>query len=244
VSGIISSVAQKRQYKNPPIEEALVEFRFDGVTEDPALIFRLFEKLSAEYPQPQTQHVMSANVQMGVVGLQQSQRAQLISADAKRIFSLGPELFSVNVLRPYSGWGEFNARVERALNAYWQTAKPVGVNRVVVRYINKVALPDTVAAEVFFQGLPILPKGVPEKRTAILVRTEHAYDDGVKIVLTLAPIQPEQAFLFDIEVIWDGTGATSLDSAGAMAMAATLHEREGVIFEAMITQKAREAFDA
>ena len=76
-------------------------------------------------------------------------------------------------------------------------------------------------------------------------RVEFLYDDTVKLLLTQASVEaPEgqSAFLLDLDLIWESNAAKGLDAI--MTVVDDLHEREGAAFEAIITDAAREVFNA
>ena len=245
----------KRRYKNPPIEEALVEVRFAPADEwDLTIPGKLHEHrdIKKEYQgKPRTQKVFEAALQAGPgqppnlaihegVG-----RIQLINEAGNRLISLGPGVLSVNMLRPYDGWGLFRPRIETALRAYNEVAAPTGVTRLGVRYINKIVSPREKDPMDYFTCGPPRAPGLPRKMAGFMSRVEFVYDDGVKLLLTQASIdapEDQSAFLLDLDLIWESAEARNLDEI--MAVIDGLHEREGAAFEAIITDAAREMFDA
>lgn len=244
----------RRRYRNPPIEEALVEFRFaPGQGWDLTIPGKLHEKVKAAYPgKPRQQRLLQASVRTGIgqpadMSLQEGiGRVQLVDADARRLLSLGPDALSVNVLRPYDGWEVFKPRIDAALRAYAEVSGAEKISRIGVRYINKVmvAEPDVDLDKYFLYG-PRVPEGLPRRVASFLYRTEHVFGDDVKLLLTFATISAEQdssSFLLDLDVIWENDSAIGVEQA--LENVDDLHEREGVAFEAVITDHLREVFDA
>jgi uncharacterized protein (TIGR04255 family) len=253
---------QRRQYKNPPIEEALCEFRFKpGQDWDLTIPGRLHVKLANTYPgKPRQQKVVEIGLEMNEgtpSGLQHKEaldRVQLITTDEKRIVGVGPNVLSVHMLRPYqdvdnpqrSGWDEFRCRLEEALNVYQEVAKPEGINRIGMRYINKIAFPyqQVQLGDYLSCVLPVVP-GLPRIVNGYFSRTEFSYPDGVHLVLSqgTAPM-PEGncGFVLDLDVIWEASDAVSIEDA--MKKTDDLRKRERDAFEAVITDQARGLFDA
>ncbi len=142
---------QPRRYRNPPIEEALCEFRFQPDQDwDLTIPGKLHAKLSDEYAgKPQQQ--MAVEVGLEAQGGRPSKlkydeglaRVQLVTENGQRMVGVGPDVLSVHMLRPYSGWTEFQPQISEALNAYWMVAQPTGVSRIGVRYINKIIASQT-----------------------------------------------------------------------------------------------------
>ena len=253
---------QRRRYRNPPIEEALCEFRFKpGQAWDLTIPGKLQAAIGEEYVgKPQEQRVVqvglqvqgdkSSNLQLGE-GLA---KVQLVTGDGKRMVGVGPDVLSIHMMRPYqdpreperSGWEEFRPRTETALGAYWDVAQPLGVLRVGIRYINKIVIPQgTVAVEKYLKcALPDVA-GLPDQLTNFMSRVDYSYADNVRIVLSQGSVDvpPGQVgFLLDLDVIWENS--EPVDKLRALSIANDLRERERAAFEAVITDKARELFDA
>jgi uncharacterized protein (TIGR04255 family) len=246
----------RRRYKNPPIEEALVEVRFAQTEEwDLTIPGKLHEHpdIKKEYQgKPRTQKVVAAALEVGpaqpanLAVREGVGRIQLINEAGNRLISLGPGVLSVNMLRPYDGWELFRPRIETALRAYNEVAAPTGVTRLGVRYINRIVVPqkDSDVGIYFRCGPPTTPE-LPSEMAGFMSRVEFLYDDGVKLLLTQASIDApdgQSAFLLDLDLIWESAEARSLDAI--IGVIDDLHVREGTAFEAIITDAARGVFDA
>ncbi len=245
----------RNKYKSPPIEEAVVEFRFvPGQEWDLTIPGKLHEHpdIKGQYQgKPRTQKLLEAAFQTepgrspNLAVREGVARIQLVDHDGRHLISLGSDVLSVSTLRPYSGWEQFRPRIEAALSAYFQVAQPTGVSRVGVRYINKIVLPgkEIDIGTYFRYGLPSVPE-LPSTIAGFLNRVEYLYDDAVKFLLTHATVdapEGQSAFVVDLDVIWEGSGETDLESI--MKVVDNLHEREGKAFEAIITDAARELFN-
>ena len=253
---------QRRRYKNPPIEEALCEFRFSpGQEWDLTLPGKLHTEIKEGYPgKPRQQNVVEAAVQTtagkppNFVFREGLAKVQLVNDGGTRMVAIGKDVLSVHMLRPYQdtedpkkgGWEEFEPRIKAAMEAYWRVAEPVGVLRIGMRYINKVMVPaGKVSVEDYFKCGPPQVKELPEDMNGFVSRVEYAYDDAVKLLLTHASIEaPENhvGFLLDLDVIWETPDA--ITKYDALEKAGDLRARERVAFEAVITDRARELFDA
>ena len=253
---------RRRRYKNPPIQEALCEFRFKPRNEwDLTIPGKLQTQLGDEYTgKPREQKVVEVgletregkppNLRYGE-GLA---RVQLVTENGKRTIGVGPDVLSIHMLHPYqdplrptqSGWDEFKPRISTALDAYWSVAEPVGVCRIGVRYINKIIVPGkTVSVEEYLRCALTNLRELPDRLNSFVGRLEYVYPDDVRLILSQgsvgAPLD-HVGFLLDLDVIWKdvepGTKLASLEKV------ADLRARERAAFEAVITDKSREIFDA
>ena len=252
---------ERRRYRNPPIEEALCEFRFKPSREwDLTIPGKLHTKLGSDYTgKPRQQRVVDVGFEMkhgdvsGLRNRDELARVQLVTENERRIVGVGPDVLSVHMLRPYQdvtdplhgGWQEFRSRIENALNAYWTVANPEGINRIGIRYINKIVFDRTRVplGDYLKCILPTVP-GLPQTVNGFVSRSEFSYDDGVRLILSQGTtLDPANAFAFviDLDVIW---GSVELLSAkSSMIHLDDLRDRERVAFEAIITDEARILFD-
>jgi uncharacterized protein (TIGR04255 family) len=187
---------------------------------------------------------------MQVAWNQNLSAVQLVNEVGNRLLTVGPDLLSVHILKPYprEGWEAFRPMIAYGLDEYVKVAAPAGVRRIGVRYINRVEVPERAAAsrsEKYFRCVPGIIDGLPANLQAFLHRAEYTYDDGVKLVTTFATIdgQPDTtSFVLDIDVILEC--ANVLPFAQAMNAVDDLRRRERDAFEAVVTDELRGLFDA
>lgn len=244
----------RRVYKNPPIEEALAEFRFaPGPEWDMTVPGRIHEAVKAEYPgKPRQQNLVTANVVFGAAEAAPALsmfrgigRVQFPSQDERSLVGVGPDVLSVHVLRPYPGWESFRPRIENALTTYERVAAPSGVVRVGIRYINRITIRDTKCdlSRLFLCAPPQAP-GLPSDTTSFLHRDEYRYGDDIKLLVTYASVEAADdctSFVLDLDLISEGGEARALGST--MSLVDDLRERERKAFEALITDDLRKVFD-
>ncbi|PMB39129.1 hypothetical protein CEN47_05450, partial [Fischerella thermalis CCMEE 5319] len=166
----------------------------------------------------------------------------------KRLVGVGNNVLSIHSLRPYEGWEEFRQRIGEAFQVYLEVAKPVGVTRIALRYINRIAIPSNQEIELrdYFTIYPQIPKdGVPNKMTAFLTRTELIYEDTpIRLVLNLSDaIAPAEqiVIVLDLEIFQDWV-EKPLSLQEAISNLYELKQREGQAFENLITDRTRELF--
>jgi len=243
-------------YENPPIEEAVVEFRFaPGPEWDLTIPGKMHEhrKVKNVYKgKPRNQKIIGAAwqsvPQQPRFMLQEEERIQLIDHEGVRLVSLGKDLLGIIALKPYEGWKMFRPRVEAALAAYNDVAQPTGISRVGVRYINKFEIEGSIDSYKDYLNFALPSMTYSKKSSAIngfKSRISYDYEDGVLLFLTLsAGDVPEgrYAILIDVDIHWEGSTPKPLKDA--IAFVDELHEREKAAFEGVITNIAREAFDA
>jgi len=236
-------------YKNPPIEEALVEIHFEPGNGDPTLSGKIHGQPNIRSFYTGTpkrallRSIQSAPGRLPALAVQEL--VHLPNADGTRLLILGPDVLSISVLRPYDGWDNFRPRVEAAWNALVAVDGAKTVTRIGVRYINQIIVPSTQIDVGTYLGFGLaVPKGMDGYMKGLHVRAEFVHDDGVKVLLNHQSIQDEAGtggFLVDIDVIAENVSADTTQAV--MAKVDDLHTRAGKVFESLITDESRRLFD-
>jgi uncharacterized protein (TIGR04255 family) len=240
-----------RTYKNPPIVEAICEFTFTPAEDwNPTLPGELHTLIREYYegePRQANIQIVTTDPGNNSVTVQNDLRVQLPTKDGTRLVSVGRNALSINVLKPYEGWTLFRPRIEWALQKYYDVAGHKTVTRVGVRYINRIVVSylGATSADYFEFDRP-LQSALGAKLTNFIKRSEYVAEDQTKILITHATIAPSAPgtteFLLDIDAIFDGRPLELIEDI--LGTAKTLHATEGCAFEAIITEKARDLFDA
>jgi uncharacterized protein (TIGR04255 family) len=248
---------ERREYKSPPVEEAICDFQFaPGQEWDFALQIQLLDRFRPEYTGKVRRQQLTQTTLTVVPDQDEStftfkqgpSRLQYTNTDATRIVAVGKDGLSVHVLRPYEQWEQFRARIRWALDVYREVVRPSGIRRISLRYINRIVLPVAgLDLDIYFSRAPKITAPDMQFRN-VLTRTEAAYPDEqgtlVATFASLPDLPGRAAFMLDNDVIreWREDSPLLLDEA--IAQADNLKERSTYAFESMITDKTREVFDA
>ena len=249
---------QRRQYRNPPIEEAICDVRFaPGPETDFTAPARFYESIKSSYPgKPHYQQLVAAGIAVppqpaGVQIAMRQEGAKVLfpSQDGRHLVGLGMNALSIHGLKPYSGWEEFRSRIDQSINAYQSAAAPNGVTRLAVRYINRVQVQTSTANVAdYLTAAPRLSREFPTTLSAFLTRLESVYTDRpIQLTVTIGTAEPSSpgatAWLLDIEVSHEWA-SEPLALRSVMDQIDDLRRRERDAFESLITDKCREVFDA
>lgn len=253
-----------QSYKNPPIEEAMCEFTFAAVAPgaqwDLTLPGRIQQhpNIRNVYDGPsRQQHVQQviaeaaspANFALSTALL----RVILPTPDNAAVLGIGPNTLSVSSMKPYEGWSRFRPRIETALAAYREVARPSQIERITLKYVNRIVAPSPGAATAAQYLGDMAASHDFELSDGVIVsarlngynyRKEFLTPDKAKILVTQATIEPANPatseFLLDIELLLDET----LQFQDATVKLEALHATEGAVFESFITDEARRLFNA
>jgi uncharacterized protein (TIGR04255 family) len=120
---------------------------------------------------------------------------QLVAEKGTRLVGIGEDQLTVHMLRPYSKWEDFRPRIVQAIEAYRDTVNPEGVNRIGLRYINRIAVPEeNPELGDYFTIPPKFPAVEPATKVlAFFNRKEVEYiDKPIRIVVTFADWTPNR----------------------------------------------------
>lgn len=248
----------RRQYRNPPIEEAVCELRFNASDWDITWPGQLFNITKNEYsgkPRSQQQSIVSIEQGTGLTVKPESLKTQLVSSDGKRLLAVAPGTFSIHELRPYSGWDLFKQRILDSTQSFLKIANEVVISRIGIRYINRITLLDeSVDLSDYFTCVPNKTENLPDTVSSFFARVDFANPEEESIVrVTLASgdaSTDELVVMLDIDAIWEDQSNPLLLTASDDAVKkfevilCDLRARERNIFEGLITDKTRKVFDA
>ena len=239
-------------YRKPPIVEVVCEFQFlpsepwDFTL--PGLVYaELRDTFSKRKMVKAIQSIVDLSEQANVAPqFEFSERIQFLREDEKALVQIGADLLTINHLKPYPSWDHFRPLIEQAFTAYRRVAKPVGVRRIGLRYINEIIFPSREIK--FNEYLNFYPStmGIGEKIESFMVGAMKSYEGGrdqLRAQLTSAePKDPgHTAMLFDLDYFMAQAGKIDLDVA--MDWVETAHTNVISTFEACVTQASRDMFE-
>ncbi len=249
----------RRRYNIPCIEEAICEFTFVPTPAVPEIDLTLPGNLQAKlgrdfYPGPARQVFNRTVDPQGMQIKDELFRVQLPSKGERFIVAVGRDVLSISRNRPYDGWDNFKPEIQRVLNAWPDVVStPRKCVRIGLRYINRLIAPPGKAIEHWLNDVsPPLAATAEDGTTingklrAINNRREFNTDDGIRVIITLATLEPavpaNNEYLIDIDTLAET--APLDDLAQIIAIVERLHTIAGAVFETLITPNTRALLDA
>ncbi len=241
-----------RRYKNPPIIEALCEFRFKpGIPWDLAIPGLVYEKVREDFPKRRQARALETNISAGAEGIEQqvrtTDRMQFLREDERALVQVGPDLLTVNHLRPYPTWQEFLPLIRKGLEAYCEAAGPEGIRRIGLRYINHIEIPEQrIELKDYFEFRPFVGPHLPQDFGPFILGIQVPYEDSrdtLRLQLANASVETPDtaAVMLDLDYFLARPGEVSLDSVFEWVEMA--HSRVEEAFEACITDRLRQMFE-
>lgn len=238
-----------KRYKNSPIIEALCEIQFEPSAgwdlTVPGLIYEeikdtFSKRLQLQPPQISLNDIDTMEITGQIVPLMRFQRT-----DDLALIQIGPNLLTVNYLKPYSSWEEFFPLIERGLTTYRKVVNPNGIQRITLRYINRIEIPTPIILEKYFEFRPFIAKKL-QTINAFIAGIQIPYQDNrdiLNIQLSSMPdVSPDKAaILLDLSYLLVNPGAITWDVVSEWIQVA--HESIEEMFEASITEDLRLIFE-
>ena len=132
-----------KKMKQPPLAEAICEFRFGFEAWDWTIPGQLFERIKRDFPS--RSQVKSLGIEIKAGGQQPSttvhtvpERVQFSRKDKSATVQMGPGLLAINRLQPYEDWNEFLCLILATYTHYSEVAESLQLSRIGLRYINRL----------------------------------------------------------------------------------------------------------
>lgn len=241
------------RYNKPPIVEVVCEFRFIPAEPwDLTIPGLVYDRLRSHFPHKQAFKFLESEAVVEEHEVRQefrmADRVRFLREDEKAFVQIAPDLLSIHHLDPYPAWEGFVPIVRDAFEHYNEIARPKGLRRIGLRYINRIIIPALPAKlEDYLNFRPFIGPGLPQNITDFILGIQSSYAEGRDILrLQLRPAEPgirsQTDVLVDLDYFLAQTEAVPLEKAFDWIDTAHFHIQEA--FEASITDRLRELFNA
>lgn len=239
-------------YKRPPITEAVIGVQFAAPV--PADNLRKVSgRFKASYPGEQevkTLGVQVVNLAGGrppVTNVQETVGHRRASNDATEIILFMPDTLIVSQLAPYPGWESFFSRFVRDWKLWKREISFLKIVRLGVRYINRIDLPitrDYVDQEeylnIYIQLPKILGPTTSYAAQAVLSIKDILSQLVINTTIVPSPLLDHASFIVDIDI--GRTQDVPQRDEDLFELLVNFRDKKNMVFEACITDRARELF--
>ena len=244
-----------RKYVNPPIVEAICDFHFiPGQPWDATILGLVYDRIKDNFPERFQLPGAMVNVSFGNQPTQPIPdlgRMQFRRRDGSALVQLGQDNLTVNHLKPYSGWPYYRDMISETFSAYQAVALPHGLNRISLRYINRIDIPSSIVMEKnsiqieeYLLAQPNVPDTVPQMFSDWAQRVVIPFDTTqMTLVLQSGTVQGSPAF--PVSLLLDLTMSPTLQSASlddVLLWLEQAHMSIETVFEECLGPKARDLF--
>jgi uncharacterized protein (TIGR04255 family) len=243
------------RYARPPIIEAVIEVRFASEIAQPAME-RFNRTIRREYPLAEAGYEVSVQLEVGqpsaaprAISAQKFANFKLTDRDGTDLILLGAAQLASIRLAPYCGWETFLTAFKRNYATLRKITGHRHLARVATRYVNRIDVPRREGDKVRSTDYVLIE---PRSTTEIVEITGFASRvvgvvpsiDGQVIVnagTVISPLIDHVSFLLDIDLYKDKDLPTKDEEVWDLLR--NLRQHKNILFEAFITDRARELFD-
>jgi len=246
---------ESKDYNNPPIQEAVFDVRFRFANNPSIEILEGIWKLVEEaFPKKETIQNFQTKVEFNptdkvpvVNSTSETYGLRLTTQDGSRVVQIKRDGFTFSRLNGYDGWKQFLEEATELLGKYSDACKPEYVERIALRYINSIQIPETTfKIDDYFLTAPqvgsIIPQSILRFFSQVMIK-----DDGSNTLAIInQTINPpkregETTFILDIDAFQEAVriDPASYDFVKSIEQIKTFRT---LIFEGSITDKTRNLF--
>ena len=249
------------QYARPPITEAVIELRFDPAM-SPGALAKFLRDVQGQYPTAEASYEVTVELKVPASGAEPVATPtkklagyKITGRDDTDLILLAADRLATVRLAPYCGWEEF---LETTKNNDSMLKKRSGyrkIGRVATRYVNRIDIPicesDSVGTSKSINTTeylllePQIPNIIPNVSsfTSQFVGSVPEIDGKVLVNAAIipSPLIDHVSLLLDIDLFKD-QNLPQKDNE-MWDLLAAFRNQKNILFEAFVTDKARELFD-
>lgn len=244
-------MATIRHLSRPPITEALVDFRVSlpGAFK-PESFAGVHEKIKDRYPSVDEMRRFEAQIQLEIgksVSAQQETSGlmgyRFQSSDGRDVAQFRADGFTYNRLEPYTSWDVVRPEALRLWQLFVETTQTTKVDRLALRYINRLNLPPRGNLEDHLEVTPPVFVGAPRLLGDFLLRvSSYDPDTGDRANVTSAlQLAGGSTLILDLDV--SNTGGVGVSIKEIDPVLDRLHTMKNEIFFGTITEQTAERYE-
>lgn len=250
-----------RTYKNPPILEAVCEFRFVLDKEcNKNQISDFYESIKDYFPVQKKGRINKLEFKIEAdKTLEENKKTfnqdfyefeQFFSTDEKYFVQLDGSRVSIHRIKPYISWTDFLPLINNVCNSFIKVFSPVELSRIGIRYINEVIIPsNNFSFDNYFNIKASLPSLEKNSQMSLFLSSVFEQEDGRDVIkvqfserpVLLGPTNTNRVFVLDFD--YSLVDKTSVEFKSIDKWLKKAHLNLEGVFEGMITTKTKEIFD-
>jgi uncharacterized protein (TIGR04255 family) len=245
-------VTDATRFPNAPITEAVLDIRVRLPKEsDLATLERFQEHIRERYPQKRVRKGWQGEIRFTpeqglAVGPTSGDTIGFLFAsdDNRQVVQARLDGFTFSRLKPYESWESLRDEARALWEQYRELARPEGITRVALRYINRIEIPLPFGDfKDYILTFPEIAPGLPQGLSnffMMLVIPKADIEATAVINETMEPPSDKVPLIFDIDV--SRVGAFDVGSEEYWRYFEQLRNFKNDIFFGSMTDKAKELF--
>lgn len=245
-------MSPQRHYRKAPITEAIIDLRVELPPDfSAAELMKAHEGQKVAYPTVQEAFSAFGQIQVGpqvsATAGRQHMGYLFQSEDTKQVYQARLDGFTMSRLAPYENWDALRDEARRLWDVYRSVANPSKVLRLAVRYVNRIDMPLPVKdLKDYLRTVPEVSPDLPQELSGYFMQLSIPMED-IKSLTVINETIIESASQNVISVVLDIDIFRNVDlpadEESIWAFFEELRYRKNDVFEACVTDKARELFE-
>jgi len=194
-------MADNKKYLNPPLVEAIFELFYRTTEWSPVIPGLFYNEIRNNFPTITTSHGnfnIPFDPKMIMIGGVGGEIAQYKSEGNDTVVQLSSNFLSVNKLPAYVSWESYKELIDNTIMAFRKSFNKFEVNRIGLKFINKIDIGDSHSFTNFkkyFDIYPIIPDDITKEINAIQFSFESPIIKDTEILaISLATLQKEAKY--------------------------------------------------
>lgn len=240
------------QYKNPPLVEAVCEFRFAQSTEwREDLIESFYSTLLENFPNKETRVLNNVHVQAtqkrAEMQMQQKPLQVFWNKDKTMLVQVGHQYLSIHSLKPYPSWNKFSLIIQQVYSSLKNFMQIQKFDRIGFVYIDKIEIPEeTLKLEEYFNFFPHIGPNLPESLSLFNMSCDIPFNGNrdicrVSLGSTIPEKEKSSAFLLTTDYFL--IDSSQIQPEQVLEWISEAHEHISDLFKGIITGKLESIFN-
>jgi uncharacterized protein (TIGR04255 family) len=243
-----------RKYRQPPLVEAICEFKFTKETKwDITIPGLVYEKIRDRFPKVEQRKFQHIEINQSPVD--QTHQAEVrdfalfFTEDRKSLVQIGPRACSIHVFTPYPTWSAFQPTIEIIYNHLKSVlSESIGFERIGLRFVNKITISSVQKIQLkrFFEFRPSIGGGLPKDMDAFITGCIFSFfenQDKCKVQLVSGASELPNTMDFTLDLDYYLTQPDFINGDTAIGWVNRAHEQVEALFEGCITDELRRTFE-
>lgn len=246
---------ESKDYNNPPIQEAIFDVRLK-FADNPSIetLEAVWKSIEEAFPKKETIQNFQTKLEFNptdktpvVNSTSESYGLRLTAQDGSRVAQIKRDGFTFSRLNGYDGWVKFLAEAAELLSKYSDVCKPEYAERIALRYINSIQIPETTfKIDDYFLTAPQVGSEIPQSILRFFSQVMIKDDSSNTLAIINQTINPpkregETTFILDIDAFQEGVRIDPASDDFTKSIEQIKKFRTS-IFEGSITDKTRNLF--
>ncbi len=240
------------RYRNPPIVEAVCEFRFSADTPwEQNLSERFYDAVKERFPIRESRREQIIQIKTDNKGttehrLEAIETPIFLAGDRRTLIQIGSRRLSIHRLKPYRSWDDFRLTINQAYDTITSLTKATGFDRIGLLYVDKIEIPgDDIKLADYFTFYPHCGEGLPGDVMNFMVGCDFSYNqnrDVCRLSLTRAMPERQGASAYLLTIDYFLARRNTVEPQNALMWVDEAHNMIKTLFGGCATEKLEEIF--